>query len=71
MITVHKLKVKGGYWLLTARSWLQWNTRNGDSVTWNSDDIIEPPLTVKQVEDLAAHVAAAALNNDRRLSCSD
>jgi hypothetical protein len=50
---------KGGKWLGETRNWLQWNTKNGDSVTWNSDDEIRPPLTVRQVEDLAAHAVAA------------
>jgi hypothetical protein len=55
------LKRQGGRWLGEARGWLQWNTRNGDRVTWGSDDVIQPPLTVRDIEDLAAHVAAAAI----------
>jgi len=57
-----ELYKKGGKWLGAARTWLQWNTKNGDRVTWGSNDVIEPHLTVKQIEDLAAHVAAAAIN---------
>ena len=57
-----ELSRKGGAWLGAARSWLQSNTMNGDRVTWGSNDIIQPHLTVKEIEDLAAHVAAAAIN---------
>jgi len=61
-----ELSRKGGAWLGAARSWLQSNTNNGDRVIWGSHDIIEPHLTVKQIEDLAAHVAAAAINEERK-----
>ena len=50
----------GGEWLGAARSWVQWNCRNGNSVTWGSGDVLSPPLTIRQVEDLAARVADAA-----------
>jgi len=60
------LSRKGGKWLGAARSWLQSNTNNGDRVTWGSHDILEPHLTVRQMEDFAAHVAAAAINEDRK-----
>ena len=48
---------KGGRWLGTARNWLQWNTRNGDVVRWGSGTAIQPPMTARQVEELAAFVA--------------
>lgn len=57
-----ELSKKGGKWLGAARSWLQSNTNNGDRVTWGSHDLIEPQLTVKELEDLAAHIAAAVIN---------
>jgi hypothetical protein len=57
-----ELSKKGGKWLGAARSWLQSNTHNGDRVTWGSSETLVPHLTVKDVEDLAAHVAAAAIN---------
>jgi hypothetical protein len=53
---------QGGEWLGAARRWLQWNTNNVDRVTWGSEDVLQPPFTVRQVEELAAHAAAAALN---------
>ena len=55
---------QGGKWLGAARSWLQWNTRNGESVTWGSQDVIDPPMTVKMIEDLAAKVAEAAIEEE-------
>jgi len=55
----------GGKWLGAAREWLQWNTLNGDSVTWGSSDVLRPNMTVKMVEELAAHIAAAAINEER------
>ena len=61
-----ELSRKGGKWLGAARSWLQSNTNNGDRVTWGSNDIIQPHLTVKQIEDLAAHVAAAVMNEQNK-----
>jgi hypothetical protein len=61
-----ELSRKGGKWLGAARSWLQSNTMNGDRVTWGSRDIIEPHLTVNDIEDLAAHIAAAAINEIER-----
>jgi hypothetical protein len=63
-VNVFELKMRGGAWLSAARNWLQWNTRNGDEVIWGSDAVLQPALTVAQVEDLAAQVAAAALNEE-------
>lgn len=56
-----ELKRQGGEWLGAARSWLQWHRRNGDSVAWGSTDVLEPPFTVADVEDLASEVASAAM----------
>ncbi len=50
---------RGGPWLGAAREWLQWNKRNGSDVTWGSTDEIKPPMTARDVDSLAAHVAAA------------
>lgn len=54
------MRKSGGTWLGAARSWLQWHTHNGDRVTWGSQDVLQPPLTVRDAEDIAAHAAAAA-----------
>jgi len=61
-----ELSRKGGSWLGAARSWMQSNTHNGDRVTWGSGEVLVPHLTVKQMEDFAAHVAAAAINEERK-----
>ena len=50
----------GGDWLGSARSWLQRKKHNGSRVTWGSADVLEPPMTVHDVEELAADSAWAA-----------
>ena len=59
MITAHELLRKGGDWLGEARSWLQRKKLNGSRVTWGSLETLEPPMTVRDVEEVAAHAAAA------------
>src|ERR1035437_1915027 len=61
MINSWDLKKIGGKWLAEARCWMQ-RKRNGDSVTWGSDEELRPFITVREVEDLASIVAAAAMN---------
>ena len=61
-IYAQELKRKGGAWLGAARSWIQWHCVNGENVTWGSNEELRPALTVKDVEDLAAEIAAAAIN---------
>lgn len=56
-INPHELLGKGGSWLGAARRYLQWNVRGGDTCTWGSGDVLE--MTVKQIEELAAHAVAA------------
>lgn len=56
------LERKGGDWLGAARSWIQQNRINGSTVTWGSPQQVRPNMTVKDIEDLAAHVAAATMN---------
>lgn len=63
-VFAHELSKKGGSWLGTARTWLQSNVINGDTVRWNSGERIS--MSVKQFEDCAAHIAAAAINQERR-----
>ena len=62
---VHSFELarKGGEWLGAARRWIQSRFMNGSDVTWGSLDILKgSPVTVADVEDLAAYVAAAAIN---------
>lgn len=49
----------GGPWLGAVRGWLQWNKYNGDKVTWGSDEMLLPPITVREVEQIGLHAAAA------------
>lgn len=50
----------GGKWLSAVRSYIQWHFRNGSQVTWGSNDILEPHVTVKQMEEAAAKAVDAA-----------
>jgi hypothetical protein len=63
-ITKEQLLHKGGSWLGAIRSWIQWNAINGSQVTWGSDEPLRftKALTVKDLEELAAEIAANALN---------
>ena len=61
-----ELRKRGGKWLGAARSWLQWHTRNGEHVTWGSMDLVEHSFTVRDVEELASEVAAAAIREFNR-----
>jgi hypothetical protein len=63
-IWAHELLKKGGSWLGEARSYLQWNVPNGDRVIWGSQEPVH--ITVKQIEELAAHVAEDAITQDRK-----
>lgn len=59
----HALARTGGEWLGVARRWMQTRFKNGEDVTWGSNDLLTGrSVTVADLEELAAHVAAAALN---------
>ncbi len=52
----------GGKWLGSARSWIQWHARNGDDVTWGSDNVLKlKSLCVSDIEAFAASIAKATL----------
>jgi hypothetical protein len=53
-----EITVKSGKHLGAVRSWIQWNCRNGESVTWGSENSVGE-LTVRQLEELAQRVADA------------
>lgn len=55
-----KLQKQGGEWLAAARSYLQNHCRGGDENPWGSD-CHSVTMTMRQVEELAAQVAAAAI----------
>lgn len=58
-----KLLREGGTWLGAARSWIQRHALNGDSVVWGSDSFLKlRPITVSDVEMLAAEIAASTIN---------
>ena len=53
---------KGGKWLSATRSWIQNNCINGDRVTWGSNEILFPRITIRMLEEVASEAAAAAVN---------
>ena len=57
----YDLKKQGGVWLGAARSWMQHNLVRGDSVEWGSHECLAD-MTPAKIEDLAATVAAAVMN---------
>lgn len=44
--------------VLTAQNWIQATRIGGDRVTWGSDEILYPHLTVKDIEELSQIIAA-------------
>lgn len=57
------LERQGGEYLGAARSWIQQNCIRGDTLTWGSNQEVFPRMTVKMIEELAACVAAAVIND--------
>ena len=54
---------QGGAWIGAARRWIQSRFMNGDSVIWGSHDLLKgAPVTVADIEEVAAEAAAAAIN---------
>lgn len=61
--TISGYQMKGGEWVAAARRWMQSRFRNGSDVTWGSHDRLEGgPVTVADIEEVAALAAAGALN---------
>lgn len=63
-VFAHDLMHDGGPWLAEAREYLLWKVPNGDNLIWSSSDKVN--ITVRQIEELACQVAAAAINEDRK-----
>lgn len=62
MIWAQELLRQGGEFMGEAHSWLQRKKLNGSTVTWGSQDVLQPPMTVSDVEEVAAYAAAAERN---------
>lgn len=52
---------QGGIWTATVRGWIQRKKLNGSRVTWGSAEPLNPPVTVRELEE----VAALAIEADR------
>ena len=59
MITAQELMNRSGEWLGAARAWMQRKKLNGSRVTWGSMEILQPPVMVREIEEVAAYAAAA------------
>lgn len=53
----------GGKWLGAARTWMQSNIRNGDTMIWSSAEPVQIPFC--KLEEFARHVAIHAVAEDR------
>ena len=61
------LQNEGGEWLGTIREWIQREALNGESVIWGSHEYLKlQPQSVSDMENLAARIAAAAINEFKR-----
>lgn len=64
LAAIEKQLILGGAWLAAARVYVQHHCINGSDVKWGSDTPMS--LTMRQVEEMALAVAAAAIKADRR-----
>lgn len=64
-VSPFELQKAGGSWLAAARSMLQRRAIHGDRLTWGSADEVKG-LCVLDIEEMAAQIAAAAINDDRK-----
>lgn len=63
-IAIYNELKSGGQWLGAARSWMQSNIKNGDTLTWGSGEPVSIPFC--KLEEFAMRVAIAAIEEDRR-----
>lgn len=63
-VFAHDLISEGGSWLAEAREYLLQHAPNGDHLIWGSHQPIT--LSIREIEELAACVAAKAINEDRK-----
>lgn len=64
-VHAHDLQKKGGSHLAACREFVQRKAMNGERVIWGS---IEPvTLAMRDIEEMASEIAAAALNEERKL----
>lgn len=65
-ILIHERLKRGGQWLAAARRWMQTNVHRGDTLTWNSGELVQ--IRFCDLEDLARTAAVAAVIEERRES---
>jgi hypothetical protein len=68
MISHYEVLKKGGNWIGSVRRWVQSKKRNGETITWGSNEEIKPAMTMLEVETIGAIAVAAYMNEELRLS---
>jgi hypothetical protein len=53
----------GGPWLGAARHWVQRKRRNGDRIEWSSTTPLDPPMTMRDLENAVEEVAQACYDH--------
>lgn len=66
MLTCHDVLREGGKWLGEIRNWIQCKKKNGERVIWGSSDVLQPPMTVREIEEICATAVAAERNERER-----
>ena len=54
-----ELMKTGGVWLGAVRTYIQHNFIDGDRLNWSSEEELRPHITMKQLQEIAAYVAAS------------
>lgn len=63
-LLINRIK-KGGDWLAALRNWLQRNIRNGDTMNWNSGELVQ--IAFHEFETIGIKVAVEAIIEDRKM----
>jgi hypothetical protein len=63
MKTPYEMLRDGGNWLAAVRGRVQTMFHNGSTVTWNTNDVLSPPATIANIEELGSYAAAAVAND--------
>lgn len=64
-VHAHDLQKQGGTHLAACREFVQRKAMNGERVIWGS---VEPvTLTMRDIEEMASEIAAASLNEERKI----
>ncbi len=62
-VYAYEVEREGGPWLGALRTRIQSVFRNGEHVTWGSNDVVSHAPTVKELEEMCAWAVAADRND--------